>query len=251
MYDPDQIELPPSFDVREPLVEEHWSRKIVRDLGEAATREFLRIYYAQCRLVDDQIGRVLDALDATGRADETLVLFASDHGDMAGGHGMVWKSSANFYEEVVRVPMVMRWPGRIGAGRTDMPYNHVDLAPTLLSIAGRDVPETMEGTNLAPYLLGRRDPAEAPRYAFCERVHYPPQSDSGDPTQMHGSFAIRGEGWKYARYGGGETEWLFDLANDPHEMRNLAADPTAADRKRDLADRLNGWLDRSGYAGQR
>ena len=85
MFDPADIDIPDTADFLEARFEKEWSRRVVADLGEPGLREFLRLYYAAVALVDDQIGRILDALEATGRADDTMVVFTADHGDMAGG----------------------------------------------------------------------------------------------------------------------------------------------------------------------
>ncbi len=125
---------------REQRFEGDWSRQVVADLGEPALREFLRLYYAAVALIDDQVGRILDALDRSGAADDTLVFFLADHGDMAGGHGLVWKSTGAFYDEVVRVPLLVRYPGRIPAGASAGPACLTDLLPTILDYTASAAP---------------------------------------------------------------------------------------------------------------
>lgn len=238
---PGQIRLPANLDHREARFEQDWSRRIVASSGEAGLREFLRIYYASVRLVDDQVGRVLEALEATGRAEDTIVVFTSDHGDMAGGHGMVWKSTSAFYDEIVRVPLIIRWPKRIKPWVSGMAASHVDIMPTLLELTGQPVPGHVQGHSLAPYLLGRQDASKAPPYRLCERVMREPGKGRKLGPKARGSFMIQGEGWKYYRYPDGE-EFLYHLEKDSGETRNLAADPASQERKKELIRELEALL---------
>jgi arylsulfatase A-like enzyme len=240
-FSPGEVRLPANRGHREPRFERDWSRTMAAVPGETGVREFLRVYHGCVRLLDDQIGRVLDALEATGRASNTMVVFTSDHGDMAGGHGMLWKSTTAFYEEVVRVPLIFSYPGRIRPGRTEMAADHADLMPTLLELSGKPVPRSVEGHSLAPYLLGRRDPAKAPPYRFSERV--PPKYAA--PLRVapgtRGSYMARGNGWKYIWYPDG-GEYLYDLKSDPGEMRNRAVDASCREKKAELAREMDRWL---------
>jgi len=170
MFDPAAIELPANGGQREPRHERSWSREMVRTLGDPGLREFLRIYYASVKLVDDQVGRVLHALEETGRLDNALVVFTADHGDMVGGHGMIWKSNGSFYDEIMRVPLLMRCPRLFRPQRSDLAVDLTDLMPTLLSVASEPIPADAQGQNLVPFLAGRRDPSQARPYSFCERV---------------------------------------------------------------------------------
>ena len=105
-------------------------------------------YYAMIELIDDQVGRMLDALDESGQAERTLVIFTSDHGESLGDHGLIRKG-CRFYEGLVRVPLILRWPGRIESGRVrDDLVELTDLAPTLLAAAGQPVPPWMQGRSL-------------------------------------------------------------------------------------------------------
>lgn len=248
-FDPAAIEFPANFGRREQRFEREWSRQIVADLGDAGAREFLRLYYAAVKLVDDQVGRILTALDETGRAGDTVVVFTADHGDMAGGHGMVWKSTSAFYDDVARVPLIVRFPGRIRPGRTRLAANLTDLMPTLLDLVGHPIPKGVQGHSLAPYLTGRSDPATAPAYAFSERVHANPGHTRSVAPGTQASFMARGQGWKLIRYPGG-AEFLYDLTTDPGETRNLAADARFAERKLALRSELDAWLERTGFPGR-
>ena len=246
-FDPSRIELPANFGKPERRFEGEFSRQIVTDLvGQSGLRELLRIYAACVRFVDEQVGRVLDALDKTGRSDDTIVVFTADHGDMAGGHGMFWKSTTAFYDEVARIPLLISYPRAITPGRSNLAASLVDIMPTLLDLVGQPIPEGVQGHNLAPYLLGQRDPASAPPYRFSERVAPNVEHTRRVAPGTRGSFMIRGEGWKYIRYPDGE-EFLYNLAEDPGETKSLATQPSFSDQKNLLKRELDTWLAKTGY----
>jgi arylsulfatase A-like enzyme len=245
-FKPPALALPANFGYREARFESDWSRQLVADLGETGLRELLRIYYGSIRLVDEQVGRVWDALEASGRAEDTIVVFTTDHGDMAGGHGMFWKNTSSFYEEIVRVPLIVSYPRRIKPGRSPLATSLVDIMPTLLDLTGQPIPAHVQGHSLAPYLLGKRDPALAPPYAFCERVDSHPEHTRHLAPGTPGSFMVRGQGWKYVRYADGE-EFLYHLGEDPGEAKNLATQPAYAEQKKVLRRELEAWLVKTGY----
>lgn len=242
---PQDMLLPENSSVRAARFDGQPARRAVALLGEGGTREFLRVYAAKVHLVDTLVGRVLEALEASGRAERTIVVFTADHGDMAGAHGMVTKSTTAFYDDVVRVPLIVRWPGRVVPGVSGAPASLVDLMPTLLELAGHPVPEDLHGRSLAPHLLGGRNDG-GPAYTFCERLPSAGRRRCGVPVEG-GDFMVRGQGWKYVRYRDGE-EFLYHLAADPGETRDLAADPGAAAVKAELAAAMNEWLARTGGA---
>lgn len=244
-FSPDSVELPANWQQREELFEQQWSRRIVADLGEPGLREFLRVYYAMVAMIDDQVGRVLQALEATGRADDTILIFTADHGDMMGGHGMVWKSTSAFYEEVTRIPLLIRYPRRVKPRRSNMAACLTDIMPTILELLGRPVPEHVQGQSLAPFLTGERDDAEGRPFSFSERVQRHPKGLRELGPETTGSFMIRGEGWKYIRYAQG-NEYLYHLAEDPGETTNLAGEAQYAERKAELGGEMDEWLRETG-----
>jgi arylsulfatase A-like enzyme len=250
MFDPAAIKLPVNAGQREPRHEQSWSREIVQTLGEPGLREFLRIYYASVKLVDDQVGRILQALEETGRLDHTLVVFTADHGDMAGGHGMIWKSNNSFYDEIMRVPLLMRCPSLFRPQRSNMAVDLTDLMPTLLSVAGTPIPAIAQGQDLIPFLTGRRNPSQARPYGFCERITGNSKNTRALSAGSRGSFAVRGQGWKYIRYDDGQ-ESLYDLASDPGELANLAENPGSAAQKQRMITALENWWCRTGWKDRR
>lgn len=237
MYAPDRLRLPENYNVNEKRYEKDWSRKIVVDLGEPVLREFLRIYYALIRLVDDQVGRVLKALDETGQADKTIVIFTADHGDMAGGHGMLYKATNSFYDEIMRVPLIIRYPRRLKPHRTELAADNTCIMPTILELTGQPIPGHVAGHSLVPYLTGQFTPAQAPAYAFCERGISITPMGSLKPKD----YCIRGQGWKYMRFSDG-AEFLYHLARDPGETKNLAGQTTHQSIQTELSDRIDKWL---------
>jgi len=245
MYRPEKIKLPANFATREARFEQDWSRQIVGTKTETRIRELLRIYYGSVRLVDDQVGRVLDALEATGRAADTIIVFTADHGDMAGAHGMFWKSTSAFYDDVATIPFIVSYPRRFGPGRSDACASLVDICPTLLELTGHPVPAGVEGRSLVPALTGKGSSQDR-AYNFCERVRANKGRTRTVAPGTPGSFMVRGQGWKYIRYAD-RSEYLYDLRRDPGETRNLAEARLHQPRKRELIQQLEGWLHATGF----
>lgn len=219
MYDPAKVPVPKTLGdpVPQAYVESSPAQK-GRHLGEKGFREMIRVYYAQVTMIDAYIGRLLDALDETGLSENTLVIYLSDHGDMQGSHGgMLGKSVGAFYEEIVRVPMIMRLPGVIEAGKVvNVHANSVDLLPTIMDYLQMPIPEAVQGRSLRPIIEGSQ-PDEV-GYGFSERP---------------GGRMVRSADMKYCVYFGdeGKREELFDLAGDPSETTNLAGVPKYAKQK--------------------
>ncbi len=203
-----------------------------------ATRQDIAEYYAMLAAVDDQVGRLLGALDDLGLRDDTIVLLSSDHGDMLGSHGQRLKRKP--WEESIRVPGIIRYPRRIKAGSTSNAFfTHVDFAPTLLSLCDVKIPATMQGGDLSRIFTGASHGRE-PDSAFLQ-IFGPYQSDGTDA----GWRGIRTRRYLYARY---ETEpWtLYDLDKDPFQMNNLAKDPGSNNLIGILDRQLSAWMQRTG-----
>src|SRR5262249_14967142 len=148
MYDPAKLTLRPNFRVDQ-----------TANLDEPSPypripgRKEIAAYYAMITAVDEQVGRILKVLEELGMAEDTIVLFSSDHGDMLGSHGLRLKRKP--WEESIRVPGIFRYPRRVSPGPTDVLLSHVDFAPTLLSLCGLKIPSEMQGKDLSPVLLGK------------------------------------------------------------------------------------------------
>ena len=221
LYDPARLTMRPN-----------WSEGV-----QAAGRKELAAYYAAMTAVDEQVGRLMKALDDTGRAEDTIVLFTSDHGDMLGSHGQRLKRKP--WEESIRVPGIVRYPARVKPGRTTKALlSHVDLAPTLLSLCGLAVPEEMQGTDLSGVVLGTAD--RGPDSAFFQI--FVPFAGDATPRPWRG---VRTDRHMYARTQ--EGPWLlYDLEHDPYERKNLALDPAQAAVKDRMEAKLAGWIKRTG-----
>jgi N-acetylglucosamine-6-sulfatase len=181
--------------------------------------EVIRNQLRALRSIDEGVGRILEALERAGRLDETLVIFTSDNGYFWGEHGLGDKRWA--YEESIRIPLLMRLPGLIEAGSTiDRIALNVDIAPTLLDVAGVAIPADFHGRSLVPLLRGEAIPwREAMLAEYVQEERYP-QTPSWQ--------AVRTGRWKLIRYTELEgMDELYDLRADPHELRNLIREPDA------------------------
>lgn len=192
-------------------------------MGPPGLREYAAIYFGMVQYIDDQVGRILQKLDELGLTNNTLVIFTSDHGDMVGAHGCIGKSLPGFYDDLVRIPLLVRLPGRIKAGtQIDLPVSQVDLMPTILDYTGQRVPEGLHGRSLRPLLEGA--PVAWRDHAFCQRA---------DTARM-----LRTDRYKYCYGPKSKMVALYDLENDPLEDHNLAADPAHAETVRTMHGRL-------------
>ena len=180
---------------------------------EPVQRRALASYYGLVTLVDDLVGNMLAVIDSSPLRENTVVLYVSDHGEMAGQHG-IWQKQC-FYEASVRVPMILRTPHGSGGRRVDANVSLVDVLPTLLDLAGIEIPAGLPGASLAQMPAGA---GAADRVVFSE---YHAQG------MLEGGFMIKRGDWKYNYYVGHEPQ-LFDLSQDRGEFHDLAADPRCA-----------------------
>lgn len=169
-------------------------------------KPLVRAYLASTSFVDSQVERVLDALDASGHADDTIVVLWSDHGYHLGEKGISGKNS--LWDRSTRVPVIFAGPGIPEGKQSPEPVELLDLYPTLADLAKLGEPNGTEGVSLRPQLA---DPSSAPRERPAITTHNP---------DNHG---VRSKDWRYIRYADGAEE-LYDMRNDPHEHRNLIGD---------------------------
>ncbi len=167
-------------------------------------RRWRKHYYANISLIDEGIGKILAALEATGALENTLIIFTSDHGDALGDHGLAFKSF--FYESMAHVPLIIRGPGVAAGQRCPALVSMLDLVPLFYRTCGVTPPPTLEGADLSPLLS---DPTGTIRdEVFSENL---------------GMTMVRDERYKYAHYADGDSE-LYDLVNDPTEEHNLSSE---------------------------
>jgi choline-sulfatase len=196
------------------------------DLSAAQVRTARHAYFAAISYVDERIGEVLAALRGAGLADETIVVFTADHGEMLGERGLWYKMS--FFEPSVRVPLIVWAPARIPAGRVAGPVSLLDVAPTLLGLAAHpdadEIAAELDGASLAPLLDGRATagPRDVVSEYLAEGVTSP-------------AFMIRRGQHKFVSCGT-DPDRLYDLARDPKELVNQAEDSEHADLRLALRD---------------
>ncbi|MCY4484968.1 MAG: sulfatase-like hydrolase/transferase [Spirochaetaceae bacterium] len=246
-YSPERLPLPGNFhdplDGKPPSQTRRRGRVPPGSVTTEELRTVMRYYYALVTHIDRQIGRLVEALERAGRMDRTIFVVNSDHGEMLGNHGFVEK--ALMYEESVRVPCLISWPEAIPAGqRVAAPLAGVDLAPTLLELAGAPVPDAVEGRSLAQAITTGTAPQPAPVFAevaSAEAIY----RGNHISTQYAAHVMVRDGGWKYV-WNRFEIDELYDLAADPSEMDNLAASSLCADRLAEMRRLIVAMLNRNG-----
>lgn len=191
-----------------------------------------RAYYASLAWTDCCIGRILDHLEASGAAEDTLVVYTSDHGESLGEHGLLQKRA--FYEGPMRVPCLVRLPGRISPGSVHPRVaQHIDLVATVFDLLSLDAPDYFEGRSMARGLTGGGwDGWEDFAIAEMALGSTRPTRTPGVLPEKFGWMLRRGP-WKFVDHGAGEVA-LYDLASDPHELDNLAGEPEQAARVEEL-----------------
>ena len=228
-HDPADMELPASID--DPLDGAPDYLKRIQQISPAdqrmwvqpcgatdrdLVREAIAATYGMIEMIDDGVGKILAAVEASGAADNTIVVFTSDHGDMMGEHGLMLKGYMP-YCGTLQVPMVIADPRR-AAGRTTSLAGSVDIASTMLELAGQAEFHGMQGTSLTPVL---DDPAAAVRDTILIEDDFPDALAELTPTPAKTRTVVTADGTKYTRNSDGD-ELLFDLAHDPLELTDLS-----------------------------
>jgi arylsulfatase A-like enzyme len=228
MYDPDA--LPARANCPEPPRRDLWG------------------YYAQTTFLDDQVARIVLALERLGLADDTILCFTSDHGDMHGSHGVYKKQWP--WDESIKVPFVLRYPRRVEGGtRFDFPLSAIDIMPTLLGMAGIGIPDRVEGVDLSAHLCG------APGAPDEVLLMNPCPFSIGDPRGADQVPSFQGMRMEYrgvrtSRHTYVRTidrPWLlYDNQEDPYQMRNLVDEPAHRGLAAQLESRMQGLMERIG-----
>lgn len=184
-------------------------------------------YHTLVQLMDREFGRILDALDRLNLADNTLVIFTTDHGELLGDHGL-WKKGPYLYEQLIRIPMMLRWPAAFARGVVSPSlFSQVDIAPTCLAAAGLPLPGNLDGLDAGPLLRGERASLRDSVLVEC----------IDDPDTLRLKTIVTTDR-KLTWYAGQPWGELYDLANDPGELVNRWDDPAMASEKADLLRRL-------------
>ena len=240
MYDPNDVPIPGTFSIgleNKPPQHAGYRRSGRRVNYEHLTEEKLRrciaYYYGSITLVDDQVGKIVTALEETGLLDNTVIVFVSDHGELLGHFGMLIKSIDRYpmlYDVGLKVPCIVRTPEQASttslAGRVvERPIELIDLFPTVLEAAGLEVTPEAQGFSLVPAIEGGGAPARD--FIFAET----------GAVKM-----IRGDRYKLVYYPGQQYGELYEIASDPDEIENRFHDPVLRDVRetmiRALLDRL-------------
>lgn len=202
--------------------------------GDERTRwmyqRFAKDYLRCVAAVDENVGRMLDYLDKSGLADNTIVVYTSDQGWYLGEHG--WYDKRWMYEESFRTPLLVRWPGHVKAGAVnkDLVMN-LDFAETFLNIAGADIPDDMQGRSMVPVLEGKT-PDDWRKSVYYRYYEFP------QPHHVHPHYGVRTDRYKLI-YFNTLNEWeLYDLEKDPHELKSVYSDPAYQDTVQQLKTEL-------------
>ncbi|KRE36736.1 sulfatase [Paenibacillus sp. Soil724D2] len=244
MYDPDQLTIPgitPGEHDRNPphfrmTQEENPDFSAWRETGQGIhgyqshsmqspdeRKKLVATYYGMISCMDKYIGNILDKLDELGLADNTIVVFTTDHGHFFGQHGLQYKGGFH-YEDLIKLPFIVRYPAHVPEGRISPAIQSlVDLAPTLLSLSSIPIPSAMTGVDQSGVWLGTQ--SEARKHAICEFRH--------EPTTIHQKTYVD-ERYKITIYYNQTYGEIFDLQEDPGELNNLWNEPQYAALKSEL-----------------
>jgi choline-sulfatase len=232
-YDPDTLELPATWneplESQHPIIQHHrWAWRNDIPPPEAVVRCALASYYALVSSLDAQVEKILQAIDTTLLRENTLVIYTSDHGEMAGHHG-IWQKQC-FYEPAVKVPLMLRLPSG-ETGRVAQNVSLVDVLPTLLEVAGVEMPPDLPGDSLLR--IARHQANETTRAVFSEYHHM---------GMLNAGFMLKRGDYKLCHYVGNEPQ-LFNVDIDPLENDDLASKPEYATIRSEMETALRAVLD--------
>ena len=223
-----KMKLPTNFKLRHPFDHGNFDGRDERLLAWPRTvadvKDELAVYYAVLDHIDHQVGRLLAQLRADRRLDNTYVIFTSDHGLALGSHGLMGKQ--NMYDHSIEVPFIIAGPGIARGARTGAFGYLRDMFPTTCELAGITIPKTVQSRSLSPVLLGKRKTVHRLGYGYFR-----------DVQRM-----VRDENWKLIFYPKLKKYQLFDLANDPNELNNLAEAPSQMPRMKRMRQVMARWF---------
>ena len=232
MYDPADIPEHPGYretfankPYRQQLIERLWG---LGDYGWKGFQEIGARYFGHCTLIDDMVGHVLDHLAALGLADDTIVIFTTDHGDCMGAHRLIEKGEF-MYDEIYRIPLIVSHPACENPGTTcdEFAYLH-EIMPTILDAAGCEGPDDLDGQSLLPAALGQEYAnGREEIYAVFER-HFTVVNQRMVRTRTH-----------QFTFNSGDQGELYDLVKDPCQLENVYGRPEYEDVRRDLMERMD------------
>ena len=215
----------------DPIIEDFKRQNLSgKKLYEWKFQRYMRDYLKTLKSLDDNVGRVLDYLEESGLADNTLVVYTSDQGFYMGEHG--WFDKRFMYEESFHTPLLMRLPGG-KKGKIDQMVQNIDYAPTFLELAGVPIPDDIQGVSLLPLLKGE-SPSDWRTSLYYHFYEYPAEHK----VKRH--YGVRNNRYKLIHFYNDIDEWeLYDLQKDPHELHNVYAAPEYADVKAQMMHELD------------
>ena len=231
-----------SFELR-PNVPDEIVHTVDRHLDREAIRTDIAGYYAHIEALDDQMDRILEALDRSNQADDTIVVYTSDHGDMLGSQGFTKKQLP--YCESVCVPLIMRWPGRIPEARADGMIGLLDLPITLLGLMGLTFSGDVDGEDLSDHVLGRSEKGLDEVFIYNPI----PAHQAVDRGHTRGWYGLKTPSRTFSIWDDGEPFCLYDDVSDPYQLLNYVKDTADARRgtlERELRERLAEAMSRAG-----
>ena len=238
MYDPAYIELPANFndplEDNEPSVYRKKREKMIKKYGpdEQSFRALIARYWGLVTQVDTSVGKILDTLDKFGLADNTIVVYTSDHGDMMGSHQLVTKGV--MYEEAARIPWLMRVPWMTDKQQmVSQPVSHIDMVPTLLELMGRSAQTQLPGHSLVPLMQGRK----------AAEDHVLIQWNVASNEDADVRTVVSPDGWKLSLFKGDKSQ-LFNLNKDPGETINLFNSGRDSDIIARLTKKIHDWQEK-------
>lgn len=243
LYDVDKIQLPPNF------MDEHPFDFGVRDVRDErleeyprtpdAIRRHMRDYYAMISHLDASIGRIINSLKKSGQYENTIIVFTADNGLGLGQHGLMGKQSC--YEHSIKMPFIIAGPGIPEGEKRDAMIYLLDIFPTLCELADVQIPETVEGESFAKCVVGEKDEArELLFFTYSDKIR-----------------GVKDRRYKLIEYHFGKEKWvqLFDLKEDPYEIRNLAEEeqmkPIVGSLRQQLCSYAESWGDYAHETGDR
>ena len=240
-----QARYPDNLDIKSPILPQSPESGLAEpaSVGARDGQTLIAAYYAMIKLIDDQLARILEALDESGQRDNTIIIFTSDHGEALGDHGLIQKG-CRFYEGLVRVPLIWSWPNQfVSDTRSDALVELTDIVPTLLEITGLSLPNYLTGHSLLPILTGQES---AHRHRDYVRSEYIDALDLADHSTASMYFDGR---YKIIIYHNHDTGELYDLQDDPDEFCNLWDHLESQALKADLMSRSFNATMLNMYAG--
>lgn len=231
-YSADKMKLPENFLPKHPFdhgnIDGRDEQLLAFPRTEKAVLDLLRVYYSVVDHLDQQVGRILDALEKSGQLDNTIVIYSSDHGMGVGSHGLRGKQS--MYEHTINVPLIFVGPGIEAGRRTTAQVYLRELYPTTCELVGAEIPDVVTGTSFAPVIRGETDEHHEAIFGYFT-----------DTQRM-----VRTDRWKFILYPQAKQVQLFDLKIDPFELKNLSGEIDQLGVSSRMGNRLEKWRKRAG-----